>query len=57
MRSSELQAKIDAMDPEARTMFLRRLDELFAEITDFDDASPFDFMTAGSTRSRDHEEA
>jgi|WetSurSiteA1Bulk_404760.scaffolds.fasta_scaffold99094_3 hypothetical protein len=38
MRSSELQAKIAAMEPEARTAFLRRMDELFAEIEDLDEA-------------------
>lgn len=37
MRSSELQAKIDAMEPGARAMYLRRLDELFVEYTDLSD--------------------
>jgi len=37
MRSSELKAKIDAMEPETRATFLRQLDELFVEVEDFGD--------------------
>lgn len=37
MRSSELKAKIDAMEPETRAAFLRQLDELFVETADLGD--------------------
>jgi len=42
MRSSELQAKIDAMEPEARKAFEAKLEELFAAMEDLDDAC-FDY--------------
>lgn len=34
MRSSELQAKVDAMEPEARKAYLQHMEELFAEVDD-----------------------
>lgn len=37
MRSSELQAKVDAMEPEVRKAYQRRMEELFAVVHDIVD--------------------